>query len=109
VSSIEIKRPPRGGPRSNTSGADFYFFSAGVVAIVEVVVVDVIAVEVDSVPVPVVAVVVVAVSLTTAGASAAGAGAGASSFLHPVANVVTRTAASPRITNFFMSLISFSF
>jgi hypothetical protein len=82
-----------------------------VVAVVEVMVdsVPVVAVPVPIVPVVVVAVVVVPVSLTTAGWSPPDGAGVDSCLLHPVAKAVTRTAARPKMPNFFMSLISFFF
>jgi hypothetical protein len=92
--------------------ADYCFFVSVevVVEVVAVIVVVVPVVEVIVDSVPVVAVPVVPVSLTTAGDSVVVVvvdDSVDSCFLHPVANAVTRTAARPNSTNFFISLISF--
>ena len=110
-SSAPTKRPPLGGP-FRPDRESIYF--AGVVVVVEVsVVVDVLVVPVPVVSVPVVvAVVVVAavpVSSTTAGASVlvVVVSVVVSFFWQPVASAIAATAAKPRVTTFFISLISF--
>jgi hypothetical protein len=80
-----------------------------VLVVVVVVSVDVVAVAVDCVPVVAVLVAVVPVSSTTAGASVVVVVSVVvcSAFLQPVRRAVPRTAARPRVQNFFINLISF--
>jgi len=96
----------------------FFFVSVEVVVLVSVLVVvvavagAVLVVAVISVPVPIVVVVIVVpVSCTTAGCCdsvvVVVSVVVSSFFLQPVASATPRTATRPRVTNFFISLISF--
>jgi hypothetical protein len=88
-------RPPFGG----LSSADWEDYLGVTVEVAGAVSVVVVVVVVAAVP----------VSSTTAGACAAGAASGtaASFFWQPVASAMAVAAAKPRVSNFFISLISF--
>jgi hypothetical protein len=105
------KAPLRGPVSSDRKSS---YFAGVVVAVVVSVVVDVLVVPVAVVSVPVVVVAVVAVaavpvSSTTAGASVlvVVVSVVVSFFWQPVASAIAATAAKPRVTTFFISLISF--
>jgi hypothetical protein len=110
------EKAPAGGGLSDQGRTIAYFFVSVevvevvvvVVPIVEVPVVEVMVVPVISVPVPII-VEVVPVSCTTAGCSlvVVVVVSVSSFFLQPAASATPRTATRPRVTNFFISLISF--
>jgi len=112
------ERPPFGGLRHDRRKKTYFFFvSVEVVVLLSVLVVvavpgAVLVVVVISVPVPIVVdVIVVPVSCTTAGAVdsvvVVVSVVVSSFYLKPVASATPRTATRPRVTNFFISLISF--
>jgi hypothetical protein len=116
---VQKERPPFGGLRDDRRKETYFFFvSVEVVVLLSVlVVVEVpgavlVVMVIVSVPVPIVVVVaVVPVSCTTAGAVdsvvVVVSVLVSSFFLQPVASATPRTATRPRVTNFFISLISF--
>jgi hypothetical protein len=115
------KAPAGGGLSDQRRTIPYFLVSVEVVEVVvvvvpmlpgiaEVPVVEVMVVPVISVPVPImVEVEVVPVSCTTAGCSlvVVVVVSVSSFFLQPAASATPRTATRPRVTNFFISLISF--
>jgi hypothetical protein len=106
-----MKRPPRGGLLRSVRDRSYFagVVVAGAVVDVSVVIVAVVPVPVVPVEVDVVVVAAVPVSSTTAGASVlvVVSVVVVSFFWQPVASAIAAPAAKPRVTTFFISLISF--